>query len=173
MHNRNRPGTQKNIRIPFDLMDLIEDIRLKEGKNFTEFVVERLRLTFSDDWDFTGQRIKYANSRIKKWEDEKVFYKEIRLKEVKRRQAVKEEAKRQELGEAETTEADKKAIIINDTRLLQDHVEGRLQLWIKDDDPMNFMWFSAEPSAGYSKLEKGQLNKELLQFYNDNFHLLV
>ena len=173
MHNRNRPGTQKNIRIPFDLMDLIEDIRLKEGKNFTEFVVERLRLTFSDDWNFAGQMIKYADREIKMFEDIKVFYKEILLKEEKRQQAAKEEAKRQELEEAEATEADKKARILNDMRLLQDHIDGRQQLWVNDDNPMDFMWFRADPRPGYSKLPKGQLNKELLQFYNDHLHLLV
>ena len=173
MSSKNPPGIPKNFRVPQELLALIEKACDSDKKTFSEVVIERLWLTFSDDWDFTGQMIKYANSQIKMWEGAKVRHKEIRLKEVKRRQAAKEEFKRQELGEAEATEADKKEILINHIRLLQNHVEGRLQLWIKDDEPMNFMWFSAEPSAGYSKLEKGQLNKQLLQFYNDNFHLLV
>ena len=117
--------------------------------------------------------IEKYNSQIKVLEDAKVWYKKVRLKEVKRRQAAKEEAKRQELEEAEATEADKKTRIINHTRLLHDHIKGRRQLCVNDDNPMDFMWFSAEPRPGYSKLPKGQLNKELLQFYNDHLHLLV
>ena len=173
MSGKNPPAVSRSLRIPSDLDALIKKIYDRERKSYSEIVIERLWLTFSDDWDFTGQMIKYANSQIKMWEGTKVRHKEIRLKEVKRRQAAKEEAKRQELGEAEATEADKKEILINHIKLLQDHVEGRLQLWVKDDDPMDFMYFDGEPNPNYRKLPKGQLNNELQQFYNDHFHLLV
>ena len=173
MSSKNPPGIPKNFRVPQDLLALIEKDCDREKKTFSEVVIERLWLTFSDDWDFTGRMIEDANSQIKTLEGVKVRHKKVRLKEVKRRQAAKEEAKRQELEEAEATEDDKKARIINDMILLHDHIEGRRQLWVNDDDPTNFMWFSADPRPGYSKLPKGQLNKELLRFYNDNFHLLV
>ncbi len=173
MSGKNPPAVSRSLRVAFDLDVLVNKIRDEEGKSYSKFVNERLRLALSDDWNFAGQMIKYADREIKMFEDIKVFYKEILLKEEKRQQAAKEEAKRQELEEAEATEADKKARILNDMRLLQDHIDGRQQLWVNDDNPMDFMWFSADPRPGYSKLPKGQLNKELLQFYNDHLHLLV
>ena len=173
MSSKDPPGIPKNFRCPQDLLALIEKDCDREKKTFSKVVKERMWLTYSEDWDFAGRMIEKYNSQIKVLEDAKVWYKKVRLKEVKRRQAAKEEAKRQELEEAEATEADKKTRIINHTRLLHDHIEGRRQLCVNDDNPMDFMWFSADPRPGYSKLPKGQLNKELLQFYNDNFHLLV
>ena len=173
MSGNNPPAVSRSLRVEFDLDVLVNKIRDEEGKSYSKFVNERLRLALSDDWNFAGQMIKYADREIKMFEDIKVFYKEILLKEEKRQQAAKEEAKRQELGEAEATEANKKEILINHIRLLQDHVEGRRQLWVKDDDPMDFMYFDGEPNPNYRKLPRGQLNNELQQFYNDNFHLLV
>ena len=173
MSSKNPPAIPKNFRVPQDLLALIEKDCDREKKTFSKVVKERLWLTYSNDWNYAGQMIKYADREIKMFEDIKVFYKEILLKEEKRQQAAKEEAKRQELGEAEATEADKKEILINHIKLLQDHKEGRLQLWVKDDDPMDFMYFDGEPNPNYRKLPRGQLNNELQQFYNDNFHLLV
>ena len=173
MSSKDPPGIPKNFRCPQDLLALIEKDCDIEKKTFSQVLKERMWLTYSEDWDFAGRMIEKYNSQIKVLEDAKVWYKKVRLKEVKRRQAAKEEAKRQELEEAEATEADKKARILNDMRLLQDHIDGRRQLWVNDDNPMDFMWFSADPRPGYSKLPKGQLNKELLQFYNDHLHLLV
>jgi hypothetical protein len=173
MSSKDPPGIPKNFRCPQDLLALIEKDCDREKKPFSKVVKERLWLTYSDDYDFAGRAVENYNSQIKVLEDAKVFYEEIQLKEEKRQQAAKEEAKRRELEEAEATEADKKARIINDTRLLQDHVEGRLQLWVKDDVPMDFMYFDGEPNPNYRKLPRGQLNNELQQFYNDNFHLLV
>ena len=173
MSSKNPPAIPKNFRVPQDLLALIEKDCDREKKTFSQVLKERMWLTYSDDYDYAGRRIEDYNSQIKTWEGVKVFHKEIRLKEVKKRQAAKEEAKRQELGEAEVMEDDKKEILINHIKLLQDHKEGRLQLWVKDDDPMDFMYFDGEPNPNYRKLPRGQLNNELQQFYNDNFHLLV
>ena len=172
MSSKDPPGIPKNFRCPQDLLALIEKDCDIEKKTFSQVLKERMWLTYSEDWDFAGRMIEKYNSQIKVLEDAKVWYKKVRLKEVKRRQAAKEEAKRRELEEAEATEADKKARIIKHTRLLHDHIEGRQQLWVHIDDPMDFLYFDREPNPNYRKLQRGQLNPELLKLYDENYHLL-
>ena len=61
------PAIPKNLRFPQELYELIVKKSDKEKKTFTDIVIERLTLTFEEDWDYTGKLIKLANRKMEKW----------------------------------------------------------------------------------------------------------
>ena len=172
MGSKSRPAIPKNIRVPQDLLELIEEVCERERKTFTVVVIRRLWATFSEDWTFTGNKIKEINREIESLKCKKYQTKKIRHRMVKQRQNQRQEEKRRELEAVAEGEQHAIQIKTNYMNLLHDHVEGRKEVCVHINDPMDFMYFEGEPNPNYRKLSRGQLNPELLKFYNEHYHLL-
>ena len=172
MSNRNLPGIPKSLRFPIELYELIEKRADKDKKTFTDIVIERLTLTFEEDWDYTGKVIKLANREMVKWNNIKLEYKKIRHKQItqkRNRIKAKEEAKQMQKNIKDVSEFSKNLTAVT---AIQKHLEGEMPIWVNDDNPDD--WFSMENSPGdeYRKLDEGKLTDYLNEFYIEYSHLL-
>lgn len=166
------PAIPKNIRFPQDLLELISNKAKKEGKTFTEIVIERLNLTFVEDWDYTCKMIKLANRKRDKWEQFKVDQKKIRLKQIMKRRIEKldiEETKRKQKDHADVN---KYSIVLNMVTCIQRHMDEEMPIWINDEDPDDWYSMATSPGIEYRKLEYGKLTDSLNDFYIEHIHLL-
>jgi len=162
------PAIPKNLRFPQDLYNLIVKKSDKEKKTFTDIVVERLTLTFEEDWDYTGKLIRLANHKMEKWHAFKLRQKKIRHKEVYSRKVARLELneKRRKSKEEETHKQYQKHC--NSIKLIKDHLEGRVSIWVNNTDPNDWLVGDTQPEENFRKLPKGELNAELLDYYNKN-----
>ena len=172
MSNRNLPGIPKSLRFPIELYELIEKKADKDKKTFTDIVIERLTLTFEEDWDYTGKLIKLANREIIKWNNIKLEHKKIRHKQITRKRnkiKAKEEAEQMQRNIKDVNVYSKN---LTDVAAIQRHMEGEMPIWINDDNPND--WYSMENSPGkeYRKLETGVLTDYLNDFYIEYSYLL-
>ena len=159
------PAIPKNIRFPQDLLELLSNKSKKEGKTFTEIVIERLTLTFVEDWDYTRKMIKLANRERDKWQQFKVDQKKIRLKQITKRRIEKldiEETKRKQKDYADVNQY---SITLKMVTCIRKHMDEEVPIWVNDEDPDD--WYSVDKSPGieYRKLEYGKLTDSLNDFY--------
>ena len=166
------PAIPKNLRFPQDLYNLIVKKSDKEKKTFTDIVVERLNLTFEEDWDYTGKLIRLANHKMEKWHAFKLRQKKIRHKEIYSRKVAKLELneKRRKRKEEDALRQDQNRY--NSIRLIKEHLEGRVSIWVNSTDPYDWLVGDTQPEENFRKLPKGELNTELLDYYNKNVSLL-
>ena len=172
MADEKLPAIPKNLRFPQELYELIVRKSDKEKKTFTDIVVERLTLTFEEDWDYTGKLIRLANHKMEKWHAFKLRQKKIRHKEVYSRKVA-----RLELNEKRRKRKEEDALRqyqnhYNSIRLIKEHLEGRVSIWVNSTDPNDWLVGDTQPEENFRKLPKGELNTELLDYYNKNISLL-
>ena len=162
------PAIPQNIRFPQDLYELIQKKCDKERKTFTEVVLERVILTFEEDWDYTGKLIRLANHKMEKWHAFKLRQKKIRHKEIYSRKVAKLELneKRRKRKEKETLQQYQNHC--TSIKLIKDHLEGRVSIWVNNTDPNDWLVGDTQPEENFRKLPKGELNTELLDYYNKN-----
>ena len=166
------PAIPKNIRFPQDLYELIQKKCDKERKTFTDIVIERLILTFVEDWDYTGNLIRLANRERAKWDEFKIQQKKIRLKEIFKRKLVKmeSEAKRKQKEDEESMRDFQNDI--DDMKRIREHLEGKTAIWVNKTDPSDWIVGDVQSDPEYRKLPKGELTPELQKFYDRNQGLL-
>ena len=166
------PAIPKNVRFPPDLYALIVNLCEKETKTFSEVVIDRTSKTFAESWEQTGNNIRLANYKIKAWEDFKLQKKKIRFKEIHKRKLVKLELKEKKRQEEEELDRNEFQRTLNDMKRIQDHLNGGTPIWISKNDPDVWLISDTDLDDDYRKLEKGKLNPELRDFYNENIQLL-
>ncbi len=147
------PAIPKNIRFPQDLLELIEKKADKDKKTFTDIVIERLTLTFEEDWDYTGKLIKKANREMNKWRNFKVEQKKIRLKQVTKRRIEKIEQEEEKRRQKDIADVNEYSVVLNNVTCIQRHMEGEVPIWVNDDDPDDWLSMVTNPGLEYRKLE--------------------
>tara|TARA_B100000315_G_C14303750_1_gene463051 strand:+ start:226 stop:684 length:459 start_codon:yes stop_codon:yes gene_type:complete len=151
---------------------MIEDEAEKKRVSFAKVVVSRVRETFDESWEQTEMDIRRANREIAKWNVYKLQKKRIRLKEINRRKLKKMESEAKIKQREDEDSMMELQNVIRDVKRIQNHLEGRETIWINNYDPNDWLVDDEQPDPDYRKLPKGELNPELLDFYNKNIKYL-
>ena len=172
LSNRTLPGIPKSLRFPIELYELIEKKADKNKKTFTDIVIERLTLTFEEDWDYTGKLIKLANRKMEHWHNFKIEQKKVRLNQITKRRIERLEQKEEKRRQKDRNDVNEYSKILNDMTFIQKHMEGEVPIWVNDDDPDDWLSMVTNPGLEYRKLEYGKLTKHLNDYYIQYLHLL-
>ena len=172
MPRKKIPAINHSVRFPHNLYEIIRDEAEKKRIPFSEVVVSRTRKTFEENWEQTGNNIRRVNRKIRILEAEKLEQKKIRLKEILKRKLKKMDDKAEIKQKEDEDSIVELETIIRDVRMIHDHLEGKVTIWINNYDPNDWLVGDTRPYPDYRKLTKGQLNDELQVFYNENIKYL-
>ena len=172
MSRKKKPALNHSVRFPHNLYKMIEDEAEKKRVSFAKVVVSRVRETFDESWEQTEMDIRRANREIAKWNVYKLQKKRIRLKEINRRKLKKMESEAKIKQREDEDSMMELQNVIRDVKRIQNHLEGRETIWINNYDPDDWLVDDEQPDSDYRKLPKGELNPELLDFYNKNIKYL-
>ena len=166
------PAIPQSVRFPHNLYEMIVDEAEKKRVSFSEVVVSRTRETFEESEEYIEKAIRLANRKSAKWKAYKQEYLRIRDRKVKRRKAKREEE--EILMKQKEAEESRRGFQndINDMKRIQEHLEGRVSIWVNSTDPNDWLVGDTQPEENFRKLPKGELNPELLDYYNKNVTLL-